>query len=277
MAEKDDAVQQDQDDGQEPESLTLDDLFTEKGETQKAEPPTEETEAEPEKAAAEGEAEGDEAEGETDDAGPPPEGQDTIDGLKAGIAAERKKRQALEQQRAELEKRLAELDKREAPDPVDDPEGFEAHQKQIVYEARANASREFAKDAYSDYEEKEAEFMGMVTDEQGNITNPALVAQMRDHPNPAKFVYDYIREQEQIAQFRDPEKRAAYEAKIREEQAAKLREELIPEITKQVRESLIKSGRISAADLPDFTTATAQGSNATPRAKGVENVDDLWN
>lgn len=189
----------------------------------------------------------------------PPSTEDAEAGLKAAIVAERRRRQ-------EAERELKELRAKEAPDPHEDPEGFEAHVKQTAWQERVENARELMMDVHPDYEEMEAVFMQMVRDDKGNVVDTGLVAKMQSSKNPAKFAYEKAKEYREIEKYRDPAKRAALiseevekalEAKLREIQAKK------PE-------------GVTATELPSLTGATAAGSNTLSRVKGAETVDELF-
>lgn len=88
---------------------------------------------------------------------PAPAAQTPKDGPMAPVAAlldERDKRKAAEQRAAELEARLAQQQPQEAPDPYDDPAGYQAHiAQQVQVQAlslKFDLSESMARDKYGD-------------------------------------------------------------------------------------------------------------------------------
>lgn len=223
--------------------------------------PEREPEPEPEQAPEEGDEKGAAEEESSEDVEPP--STEKPSGLvpEAALLDERRKRQ-------ELERKLREKES-QAPDPVDDPEGYEAHLKTQVWANKVENSRELMMDLHTDYEEKEAIFMRMVRDEEGNVIDPRLVAQMNAARNPAKFAYEKATEFQEAEKYRDPAKR---EALITEE-VAKRTAEL--EARLAALEGKKPQG-VSPTQLPNLTKATAAGSNSPTPASSGETVDELF-
>lgn len=235
--------------------LSLDDAFNDSTETETEAKPAEETEEAEDK----GETDtADDESAEKSEESEPPSDESNVEGLKAALVAERRRRQAAEAKVAETV---------EAPDPVEDPEGFKAHQSQQAWNDKATASRDVMLDVYPDYEEKEKVFLSLVTDSEGAITDPTLVAKMQASRNPAKFVYEHVREHEEIQKFRDPERRKALEAEIE----AKVRKDVEAKVRAELK---AKPEGVTAAQVPDLTRATATGKNTDdqPTEEGLDEV-----
>ena len=90
--------------------------------------------------------------------GSSPEPSSEITGLKAGITAERKKRQAEQAENEKLRQELAALQKKPAPDVLEDPDGFSNHvtqdaattaQNLIFNQSEALLRREIGEDAFN--------------------------------------------------------------------------------------------------------------------------------
>jgi len=227
----------------ESEELSEDTTESEKGETEvevevDTKPETEEVETEV----------------ETEEEVSPTSQDNESAGLKAALSAERSKRQ-------DLEKQLA--SKVEAPDPLDDQDGYEAHIEQKYATKRINDSREDMIEAEPDFLEKEAVFMSLVMDADGNVTDTSLRDKFNAAKNPARFALNHVNEHLKL-------------------EALKSRD-FDSEITvavKKAEDALIKklqdSGQISLTSVPDLTGATASGSNSEKIIASVENPGDLF-
>ena len=233
---------------EEPENIS--DLFndaesteTETQETQETEDSTDKGETETETEESDQEESGDESgeteseEGDETESEPPSEEEESVP--RKALLDERRKRQ-------ELESRLRELEPpdEEAPDPTDDPEGYEKHLRQKwekeQWEKTATQSRERMIERHSDYEEKERHFMVLA---QGD---PDLVRQMNESHDPAAFAYEQAKEsldkQEKAIEGRVLE-RLKKEGRLKEE-----KEEGKP--------------NTSASRVSDLTSATGAGKNS---------------
>lgn len=191
----------------EPESIS--DLFDDDAETASET----ETETAPEKGDTETEETTAEAETSEDSTPETPSGEDQSVPRQA-LLDERRKRQ-------EAEERLKQLEPdEEAPDPTDDPEGYEKHLRAKWERERwqqvANQSRERMLEKQSDYEEKEKHFLYLASQD------PELVKQMNEDPDPAAFAYNKAKEsleaQEKAVEERVVE-RLKKEGKLKEETA----------------------------------------------------------
>lgn len=230
---------------------TIDQLFEPETETvETTETETESTGETPE-AAAEGEETATPAvESTTDEAGneegDPPKESSEVAGLKAALAAERKKRQELEEKGKETPK---------LPDPVDDPEGYSAAVNDAVQREMLNAritlSRDLMMDSTPDFTEHEKVFVEMAQ------ANPSLVAQMHASPNPAKFAYQTAKDHIEVQKLRDPN----HLQKLIEEKA----KELI------ASQSL---GKKTALDVPDLKSAAGKNDVEVEKPAGLKEIFD---
>ena len=190
-------------------------------------------------------------------------------GLQAALVAERRGRQEAERK---LEKALAEQE--EAPDPVEDPEGHARYVAKQGTEGKINGSRHTMMAFKDDYSDMEKVFLGLVTDEQGNVTDSGLVAKMNAADSPAAFLYDYAQNHLEAEKLRNPETRAAMIAA----EADKL---VTAAVDKAVAEALkgVKPGNVDlslkATQVPNLTDATAQGSNSLAPLKPAT-VDEMF-
>jgi hypothetical protein len=179
-----------------------------------------------------------------------------IEAYKAALIDERRRRQEAEAAARLREEQIAEL---AAPDPDEEPEEYAKWVQEKS--ARANVttkfdlSRDLMAEAHPDFEEQEQVFMSLVRNEQGQITNPVLVAQMMDARNPAKFAYEYAKNHQAAEQYANPEKRAALEAQMEE----RIRSKVLAEL--QAAGVVPKSP--ARVDVPDLTSAAGAGSNLT--------------
>lgn len=154
---------------------------------------------------------------------------DPIEGLKAGISAERQKRQEAEMRARQLEQQMTQT--REKPDFWENPEavlngmaqGFQSQ----MQEMKTNMSVEFMRTTYDDYDEMEATFIDMAQQ------NPMLVQEMNKSGNPAKFAYDTAKAQKEISEMRDPSYKDKLRAEIKAELEAEYKASLETEIQKR--------------------------------------------
>jgi hypothetical protein len=163
---------------------------------------------------------------------------------KKAVIDERRKRQALEDDKRKLEAELAAL-KESIPkrdvidarlDVLEDPDGFsEAISSRIekaAIETRINLSREMMIDRHDDYEEKEQIFIEYAKE------HPELQQQALKSSNPAKFVYEEAKKFQEFQQIKD----GTYVEKLKAELKEQVRKELEAERSKTsgIRPSLAK-------------------------------------
>jgi hypothetical protein len=257
------------------ESLSVDSLF-EDPEPEPEGDPAKEAKEEPEKAEASGEEPEDkETEGkqpeekaEGEEPGEPESGTTDKTVPEAALIGERRRRQRAEE---ELRQFRDAQEKAEAPDPEEDPEG---HAKYVAakaerdgFQTRIKLSREFAMQAWPDFEEMEQAFMAQVVDSEGKAKNPLLIERMQQAENPAKFAYDYMKGLREIDAISDPKGREAMKRSLREE----LKEELKAEFLKEMEKEEKKEG-ISATKLAG---ATAAGRNSEP-IEEMATIDSIF-
>ena len=246
------------------EDLTLSDMFDD-SEVEEPEAKAEETKTKDEKGEPETEEPEIEATAEIKETEEPekvetPSTEDV--GLQAALTAERKKRQAAETKLAELK------GDPEAPDPIDDPEGYRKH-IQGMHDAaerkiRINTSRSVMVDLKDDFEEKEKVFMGLLgitTDDDGKIVdieNRSLYDQFSVNENPARFAYDYAVKHLLFEEITSPD----YEKNLRKKIEAEMTEKL-----KKPKED------IDATEVPDLSTAA--GSNSA-KVETIPEVAEMF-
>ena len=143
------------------------------------------------------------------------------EGLMAGIKAERQKRQEEQLRNKQLQEQLQALQQQQPkPDFWENPEGIlQGMQQQFqaqIHKTQTDMSVELMRSLHDDYDDKEAKFIDMAQ------SNPMLIHQMNQSSNPAKFAYDYVNQQEKLAQMQDP----SYEEKLRAEIKAELQAEM---------------------------------------------------
>ena len=245
-------------DAEESEAATDNDE-TEKGETEDVEDEeTGKTEAESK----------DETEPET----PSDDTSEAEKGLKAALTAERQKRQAAEARLKELQ------EKKEAPDPLDDPEGFKQHlqdeSNQARMKDRINLSRDMMIDSKgeSEYLEMEKVFYSLVADvdDEGNVASiidETLHRKFLAAPNPARFAYNTAVEHLETQRLKSPD----YQKQLREEIKAELKAEMEAERKKEAD----KSG-VSAGEVPDLTGATGTASQSVTIEPEVSQIGDVF-
>lgn len=183
-------------------------------------------------------------------------------GQMAALIAERRKRQEAENKLKEYEAKKA------VPDPIDDPEGYANHVKldnqSAMLQTKITLSRDLMIDNTTDYAEKEAVFIGLVVDQDGKITNQSLLQQFQESANPARFAYQHAKEHLEVQQLKDPKYRENLEAELR------------LKILKELEADASKSETLTAAQVPDLTTATASAKNSEVIEIDGDNPADLF-
>ena len=171
---------------------------------------------------------------------------------KAAVLDERRKRQELERKLAEYEKA-----KPERPDVFEDQDGAFGHVKDELRSEIGNIKLELSQDMmrsiHEDYDELESEFIELAKD------NAALLTELNQAKNPARFAYETAQKARQAAELKDVEgMRAKIEAEMRAEIEAKLKAEAEESAKK-------KSGKDQALS-PSLAASTSTG--------GVDNFED---
>lgn len=223
---------------------SLSDVFND-AEVSTESPPTDKVETKEEK--------GEQSESKEEDKGKKVEPPSTEEsGLKAALAAERRRRQ-------EAEEKLRVKETVKVPDPIEDPEGYAKHLEvqngRNEFKTKIALSRDLMLDAKEDFIEKEKVFISLVADEEGNITDESLFRKFQNAPNPARFAYNHAKEHLDIQELKSPDYREKLRAEIRAEVEAELK----------------GKKPVSATEVPNLTKATAAGSNS----EKVEELTEL--
>lgn len=221
---------------------------------------------------------------EADDAQPPPE---DVVGLKSALQAERARRRDYKGERDRLQGEMAALkaqmeEARKAPppappqavappppvrvpNPVEDPEGYQAWQEQRfeqrLFNERLNLSERMlraAKPDAADVDAKIAVFKKAATD------NAALRAQLASHPDPYQFAYDIG--QRTLAMEEVGTDPAAYRARVE----AELREKILAEY------GAADAGTGQAAPRVTLPQSLGTARSAGPRSGPVVNVPESF-
>jgi hypothetical protein len=136
-----------------------------------------------------------------------------VEGMKAAMMAERRKRQ-------ELEQLLAQRQEEERPFLGEEYEArfkeTEARFQQELVKQKLDLSESFARAKHEDFDEKLDIFSQLVSN------NPALYTHMAQQVNPAEFAYKVAADQLQLKEMANP---TEYKAKIEAEIRAKLEAE----------------------------------------------------
>jgi len=167
----------------------------------------------------------------------------------------RKKADQLEAELTDTKARLAKLERPQRPDEIDDPEGARDFDQQQFADQRWNdrvsMSKEIMRELHEDYDDVEAVFRAEA------VNNPALAAQLAQHPFPAKFAYNEGKRLTKLQELgEDPE--AAIQKRV-DEAVAKAKEEFIAELKKQGQEATNASVPESLADAPSAVDKSKGG------------------
>jgi hypothetical protein len=137
---------------------------------------------------------------------------------------EKGKRQELEKELKEFKTQfLQPKEEVKKPDAIDDPEAAinysENQTDQKLWKQKVELTETFAKDKFSDYEEKKNLFMDLVKDD------PSLAQKLRNSVNPALFAYNHAKHHLKVKEFSNPE----YEKNLREQ----IKSELLGEMNEK--------------------------------------------
>ena len=187
-----------------------------------------------------------------------PEDKDKIiEGLHKARDAERHKRQE-----AEAKLKQQEAVPEVVPDPVIDPEG---NAKYVlgkvdakILRSKIEQSQELMRELKEDYEDMEKVFLGVITNEAGEVTDRKLLNEFNNSVNPARFAYNHAVKHLDFLNKTDEN----YEANLRSKIAAELLADY-------------KQKGLGALDLPNLTNAAASASN-TDKLVEYEGDDYLW-
>jgi len=196
-------------------------------------------------------AESEEAKPTVEEPASPTEDNDQVAAFKAKAIDETRKRQELEQQVAALQQQQAQP--REKPDFWENPEEVISQVTQQfdsrLQQTTTAMSVEVMRSLHNDYDEMETLFIDQANE------NPALVMQMNQSGNPAKFAYDYAKGQRQVAEMQDPN----YREKLKAELKAELEAEKASEIEKEIaKRSELPGSLANDRSVGGTTAATAR-------------------
>lgn len=235
----------------EAESTTGETETEDKGETESpSEEPQEATEGE-------SEAQPEEAESE------PPSDNEGESVPRQALLDERRKRQEAQEEAERLKREYGIQQDEEAPDPRDDPEGYEKYVRQKVerenWEKRVTQSRERMLEKHADFEEKEKHFVQLAQQ------NPDLVKQMNEHPDPAGFAYEKAQED-----------MSSKEKAIEDRVIERLRKEgKLKEDSNEEPKSKGKAAE-SASRVADLTSAAGAGNNTSDQVQESHDPQDVF-
>lgn len=179
-------------------------------------------------------------------------------GLKAGITAERKKRQEAERQLAQNRAELEALrNPKKAPDVLEDPEGYRRTVNEDIdaklENQRVNMSAAMARKGHADFDEVMAEWPELMQ------ADPTLYQRAVKQELPAEWAYQYIKRERFLKEVGDdPEN-------WRKAERERMRSELEPELKKQLESAL----PIHVVPPPSLASATSGGRVTT----GIVNAE----
>lgn len=196
----------------------------------------------------------------------------------ASVQDERSRRQEAEKRFNDLEQQIQTLQQSQTqneqdlepePDPYLDTENYlktqlEKFQERFQtqnFETRVDISQEMMRQIHQDYDEVESVFV------QAANQNPALAAQMMQHPNPAKFAYETgksLKFQQEIGS--DPE---AYKNNLRD----KLKLEILEEF--KAEQAKANQANASAQRPTSLADASSSGNRKGPEPETHTPLDDL--
>lgn len=178
-------------------------------------------------------------------------------GLRAGIAAERKKRQEIERQLAALRQQQ---EQPKAPDLYENPEGYQQHIQQTLQSAlideRVNLSAAFARKQYTDYDEVMEHWGEMVSQD------PTLYQHAIQQELPADWAYNQVKRQLLLAEIDDP---TTYKERLRAEMRAELEAEL-----------RAQKPQPKPTPPPSLASAPGGGTKSEPTFSGPTPLHDLF-
>lgn len=183
--------------------------------------------------------------------------------LKA-LQAERIKRQELASQVGALQQQI---NAKARPDPLEDPEGTAEFDRKESddrsFSMRCEMSQEMMREIHEDYDEFEGIFM------ESSQSNPALAAQLAQHPFPAKFAYA---EGKRLAQLNemggDP---VAYVERKMKEAAKAGADAAIAEIQKQ------QAGKLKSSVPESLAEAPSAPLKEVKKWSGPKSIDEILN
>ena len=204
---------------------------------------------------------------EVDDGVPPaPEPEPTRVPITA-MLDEREKRQAAERELQQLRQWREQMEaqaraaQQKTPDIYEDPEGFvrqtQESVQQMLWNERLNMSEALARDKFGD----EAVESATQAFQQAARANPAIYAEMRQHPNPYAYVVNWHKRQSILSEIgEDPDK---------------WKQSQIEALKEQVRQELLSQAQPSpkpTAPPPSLSKAPARGTDAIAPGNGFDAI-----
>lgn len=235
--------------------MNLDEIL--EGKTETNEPQEAETEAKAETPEPEVEAKSEEVKAEPTGEESAPPAQDNVD---EKVAAFQAKAQDEKRKRQELEARLAQLEakpKKEAPDVLEDQQGFQSHMQQEVSQATLNAKLELsefmARREYPDMDEKLEKYKELIA--EGLVDHQKTLSSQ----SPWHTIAEVVEKNEKLAQLDNIDD-------WREQERAKIRQELEAELKTKTEEKEAKLSAIkpSLANQGSSPVSTKTWSGPTP-------------
>ena len=184
---------------------------------------------------------------------------------KSAVLDERRKRQEYEKRVKELEAKILESnseqkqveESKKAPDPIDDPEAFAAHQDDRMFALALKFDQRHMQEKHKDYEDTVEHFKKMAG------SNAALIETFKKQEFPATYAYNTAKADLNAIKFSDPN----YESNLREQ----IKQELLAELKKESVETVkTSSSKVDASSLPKLNNVAAATSNTEPKIE----VDD---
>lgn len=154
------------------------------------------------------------------------EDPDPVQGFKDGYIAERQRRQEAEARLEQYERQQRQNQQKEAfwDNPEGALSGIQQDFQTQLQRTRTDLSVEMMKSIHKDYDEMEAKFC-----EAAN-NNPALISEMSQSVNPARFAYEYGKRKTEMEAMQDPGYRDKLKAEVRAEIEAEMKEKLETDI-----------------------------------------------
>ena len=169
---------------------------------------------------------------------------------KAAVLDERRKRQEYEKRVEELEAKIKGFEEKtiekepvKAPDPIDDPEGFNQYQDRKVFNLALKFDQRQMQKDHKDYDEVVSHFKKMAGE------NPALVETFQKQEFPATYAYNTAKSDLNSKKYSDPNFLENLEKELEAKILAKLK-----------AESPVDS-KPDASKLPKLNSATSVASN----------------
>lgn len=185
-------------------------------------------------------------------------------GLKAGITAERKKRQEAERRYQELERKLHEMQQPKAPDALTDPQGYAAHIRSAALDERVNNSVDLAREAFADFDEVMG--AGMETWGAAVAKDPTLFERAMTQRNPGKWAYQHMKRAKVLEEVGDDPNA------WKEAQKASLRAEIEAELKGKLE---LEAKNRQPVPSPSLASASSGGRATAPIWSGPKPLNEV--